>query len=315
MREVVVAVPEDDESGEFGVAIRAELNKDELIDCARKILEERGASKAVSFHESGSFTWVEPEGELAKHSPTLAYREGGPYLIARGPWLGTMADTAEGKLPSARQDSKHLALRRALGQFSDDAPVFALLATVVLPKDMRERIKRDMGKEIADEPGEQDSAALMAGVLGVEEAGLAISAGTEAGDEARAILELRCEDEAARGAVARVIEKRRAEWSQDRAMRLLGIGPVLDNILVEERGKSLRVSTHAPGDDVARWLARIIDLRSARHPVGGPLEAPPKADSFPDKDAAARATIRPPPASASAAAPDAGGAGGAGIHP
>jgi hypothetical protein len=274
MREVVVAVPVEDESGEFGVAIRADVTKDELVDCARKVLEARGVAKDVTFRQTGSFTWVEPEGALAKHYPTLAYREGGPYLIARGAWLGTMVDTAEGKLPSARRESMHLSLRKALGQSSDDAPAFALLATVILPKEMRERIKRDMGKEIAEEPGEASSAALMAGALGVEAAGLAISAGDDAGGEARALVELRCEDEAARAAVARIIEKNRREWSKsDSTMRFLGIGALLDNLTVEERGRDLRVSTH----EVARWLQRLLDLRSPRSPLGSSAEPAPRA--------------------------------------
>jgi hypothetical protein len=269
-----VAVPLEDQSGEFGISIRADVNKDELVECARKVLEARGVSNAVSFRQSGSFTWVEPQGDLAKHYPTLAYREGGPYLIARGAWLGAMVDTAEGKMSSARGASVHLTLRRALGQSSDDAPVFAALATVTLPKEMRERIQKEMGKETADGPREATSAALMAGVFGVESAGLAVAAGDAAGADARAVLELRCEDEAARVTVARLIDKNRRSWLGSPAIQILGIGQLLDNLTVDEQGKSLRVTTHAPANEVARWITRAFELRSARRPAMGPVDAP-----------------------------------------
>jgi hypothetical protein len=294
LREVAVAVPVEDDTGEFGVAVRADVTKDELVDCARKVLEARGVADRVSFRQSGSFTWVEPEGDLARRYPTLAYREGGPYLIAKGAWLGTMVDTAEGKLPSAGRESRHLALRRDLETDGvakgEGKSGLALLATVLLPKAMREHIKSDMGKEIAEQPGEASSAALMAGVLGVEAAGLGISAGDDAGGEARALLELHCEDEAACSAVARIIDKTRREWENDRTVLLLGVGPLLDNLTVESRGKSLRVATHAPAEEVGKWVGRVLELRSGRHPTGRPLS---------DLDAAAApvATHAPPPSS------------------
>jgi hypothetical protein len=285
IRELAVAVPVEDDTGEFGVAVRADVTKDELVDCARKVLAARGVDANVSFRQSGGYTWVEPEGDLAKHYPTLAYREGGPYLVARGAWLGTMVDTAEGKLPSVRRESRHLEIRRALGSEDGTSAGFALVATVVLPKEMRQRIKEDMGKEIAAEPGDSNRAALMAGVLGVEAAGLGVAAGDDAdgtsaalprrgqgqGGEARALLELQCEDEAACSAVAKILEKKKIEWSNDRMIVLLGVGPLLDSLVIENKGKSLRVSTHAPAGDVGLWLERVLELRSGRHPTGGPL--------------------------------------------
>jgi hypothetical protein len=60
-------------------------------------------------------------------------------------------------------------------------------------------------------------------------------------------------------------------------MRFLGIGALLDNLTVEERGRDLRVSTHAPADEVARWLQRLLDLRSPRSPLGSSAEPAPRA--------------------------------------
>jgi hypothetical protein len=273
MREIAVAVPVEDDTGEFGIAIRADVGKDELVDCARKVVEARGGGDPVTIRQSGSFTLVEPADSasvVAKRYPTLAYREGGPFLIARGPWLGTMIDTAEGKLPSARRESRHLALRSELGQTSDDHPVLALVATVILPRPMRERIRREMGAEVAGQPGDRDSPALMAGVLGVESAGIGIRVGDAKGSDTEAVIELHCEDDAACAAVARIVDKQRRNWSGDLRARLLGVGPLLDNLTVETTKTTLRASTHAPSADAASWLGRVLELRSARHPAIDP---------------------------------------------
>ncbi len=290
MREIAVAVPVEDESGEFGVAIRADVDKDELVLCARKVIDARGGGDHVTIRQSGSFTLVEPEGALARRYPTLAYREGGPFLVARGAWLGTMIDTAEGKLPSAQRDARQIALRQELGMSGGEHAAFALVATVFLPKEMRERIKKDMGAEVAREPGEGNSSALMAGVLGVESAGLGIAAGDAHGADTRAEVVLRCEDEPACAAVARVIEKTRRDGSGDLGVRMLGVGTLLDNLAVEAKGTSLRVSTHAPAGEAARWIERVLELRTGRDPTGRP---PP-------------ATARPTPSSDEILRPDGG---------
>jgi hypothetical protein len=260
-REVAVAVPAEDDSGVFGVALRADVARDVVVECTRKILEARGAEAGVSFRQSGASTWVEPKGDLAKRYPTFVFREGGPYLAAQGPWLGAMVGAVEGKLPSARGESGHSALRRKLGQSSDERNGFVFLATVVLSREMRERLKKEMGAELAAGAGDTDQKVLMAGVLGVEAAGLGISAGEAIGADTRVLLELDCEDESACGAVAGIIENKRREWSQDPLVRVLGAGVFVDNLTVEAREKGLRVSTHASADEIAKWVARIFESK------------------------------------------------------
>jgi hypothetical protein len=155
---------------------------------------------------------------------------------------------------------------------SDDLPTYALLATVVLPKEMRERIKKDMAEEVTGQPGDGNAAALMGGVLGVEAAGLALSAGDTQGEETRVVVDLFCEDEAACAAVGRFIDKKRRDWASDASVRMLGVGAVLDSLTLENRGKSLRVSAHAPAPEVSKWVEMVTELRSWRHPTGKPLE-------------------------------------------
>jgi hypothetical protein len=265
IREVAVAVPMEDDTGEFGVVIMADVAREALVECTRKVLEARGAAAGASFQQRGSFTWIEAGGDQSKKRyPALAYHEGGPYLVARGPFLGAMVETAEGMLPSARHESRHLSLRRELGQTSDEGPPDFFLATVVLPKEMRERLKQEMGAELAGQAAETNQRALMAGVLDVEGAGLGVSfREAAAGSETRALLELHCEDAPACAAVARVIETKRREWSNDPLVRLVGAGVLFDDMTVEGRGKTLRVSMRAPTDEVGKWVERIVAARSA----------------------------------------------------
>ncbi len=290
MREIAVAVPGDDDTGEFGIVMRADIAKGELLACAQKVMESQKGGARASVRESGSFTLFEPEGDLRKRYPTLAYREGGPVLVARGTWLGTMIDTVEGKLPSARRESSHLAMRRALGQASDDASTFAFMATVVLPREMRERIRNEMEGEIKRGAGDESRSTFAAGVLGVESAGLAIVAG-EAGGATSVVVDVTCDGDAACAALAKLVEKKRAEWGGDVAIRLLGVGALLDGIVTENRGTSLRLSTRAPSEEAAKWLERVLELGSARHPTSGPLDsaAPPAPRAPPFADEIVRA--------------------------
>jgi hypothetical protein len=271
MREIAVAVPEEDDTGEFGIVMRADITKDELLTCAQKVMESQKGGAHASVRESGSFTLVEPDGDLQQRYPTLAYRQGGPFLVARGTWLGTMIETTEGKLPSARRESSHLALRRALGQASDDAPAFAFMATVVLPREMRERIKKEMGAEI-DSATDGSASTLAAGILGVDSAGLAVLAG-EAGGDTSVVAEVMCDGEAACATVAKFVERKRSDWANDFSIRLLGVGALIDHAVVDNRGTSVRISSHAPSAEAAKWLERVLELGSARHPASGPLDS------------------------------------------
>jgi hypothetical protein len=147
--------------------------------------------------------------------------------------------------------------------------------------EMRERIRRDLGAEVASQSGDATGPELMAGVLGVEAAGLALSPGDGKGGETSAKVELRCEDEPSCASVARVIDKTRRGWMGDTTVHVLGLGALLDNLTVEPHGTSLRVATHAPADEVAKLLGRVLELRSGRRPQSAlpPTTPRPSASS------------------------------------
>jgi hypothetical protein len=130
----------------------------------------------------------------------------------------------------------------------------------------------------------------MAGVLGVESAGLGVATGDASGSETRATIELRCEDEGACAAVARLIDKTRREWSSDLGVRLLGLGTLLDNLGVEAKGASLRVTTHAPAGEAAKWVERLLELKSGR-----PATPRPRPSSYPSSDEVIRPDAAAPP--------------------
>jgi hypothetical protein len=280
MSELAVAVPEDGEPGDFGVAVVADLSRQELVDCAKQVLEARrpGDGARASVRAVGSYTLVEPTDDgasPARRYPTLAYRDGGPFLVARGRWLTSMIDAVERKVSTARDSGEHASLRRALGEVDDEKPAITWVATTVLPRAVREKVKAEMG---LDEEGD-DRKGGMTGVLGVASAGMGVIAGPS-GAETTVLAVLRCEKAADCAQVEQLLGKKRLGWSQDFSIRLLGLGPLLDNARIENAGTSVRVSTHAPSDEAGRWLEQALETRGARRRVGplpttGPVTTPP----------------------------------------
>ncbi len=274
LREIVAAVPEGGERGDFGIAAVGDMTKDELTVCAKTLIAKRGGTPAES--RVGSFTVVsDAQIAVSDASPRLAFRDGGPFLVGRGAWLTRMIDTAEGRVPSIAKSAAHASLRHALA--SRDPRTSAVVATALLPKSLRDRLRGEMEREAGD-PSARGAQA-MAGVLGVASAGLALHAGTKAGDDSALVAELRCETAAACVEVKKLLEKTRFGWSRDFGVRLVGLGPLVDNFTVDARGASLAIATHGPTPELARALERALDR--------GPSRAPsptPSASSAPAQD-------------------------------
>lgn len=269
VKEIALAVPEGGDHGDFGLLAMGDLRQAELLDCAQKVILARGGHPKLG--KRGSFITVEDEDDPAGAKPRIALRDGGPLLVGRGTWLQSMIDAAEGKIPSVRAGSPHLALREALTVYREGKPARSIVATAVLPKSLRERLKREMGAELgAAEPG---SNVAMGGVLSVETAGLAITAGS-AGQDSEAAAELRCESADACDEVKKLILKKRLAFSQDFDVRLVGLGPIIDSLVVETKATALTASAHAPTEDVAKALDRVLKFRSERPRAPAPSNAP-----------------------------------------
>ncbi len=240
LRQLMVASPEA--GGEPGLAFSGDFTKDELASCAQKVIRARGDTATTT--SRGTFTVVE---DTTYGHVRLAYRDGGLGLVGRGPWLDAMIDAADGK--GGGPPPEHGALRASLT--TDGAPPRALLLTALLPAALRQRLKSELGSEVP--AGGSDA---FAGVLAVEQAGLAVATGA-AGSTTEVAVELRCEAPAACGEVEKLIMRKRAALSRDFGARLVGLGPLLDTLTSEVHGSALSARATVPTDDLARALERF----------------------------------------------------------
>ena len=272
LRAIAVALPEGEERGEFGVAVSGVFTKDALARCAKAVIAKRGG--APSSRLSGTFTVV--SDAKTPGGAEVAFRDGGPYLVGRGAWLGRMIDAAEERIPSALSGGAHASLRADLATRDRDAE--ALRVTAILPHDVRERLQREMAREANGAAGKGDGNKAMAGVLGVSAAALGLHAG-RAHEDSRFVAELRCDTESACEAVSTLILHTRLLASGNLAYRLFGLGPLIDNLEVQRAGTpatALYVRSRAPADDLAKMLERALHPASSRD--GSSRAAPSRED-------------------------------------
>lgn len=273
-----LSMPEDGERGEFGVAARVEVTRDELEKCTRSLADKRGGHAET--HEVGSFVVLEDTSGTAGSHPRLAYGRGGLLVVGKGTWFDAMLGAADHQKPGLRDAAEHVALRTSLTSHTGfKSPT--LLVTALLPRSLRDRLKGEMGAEA----GSQDaSSAIMAGVLGVSAVGVAIHAGA-AGQTVDASIELVCDTPEGCEAVEKLAQKKRGEWSRDLALRMVGFGPLLDSLELKRDGAHLRATASASADALAATLERVMKLRAR---AGSPGDAPPSEPRRP------RAPFAPP---------------------
>ncbi len=274
--ELAIALPEAEDTGDFGLAMQGAVGRDELVECAKKVISARGGRPTVA--PQGAFTFVDDTTVGAK----LALHEGGPFLLARGPWLTKMVATVEKTNPSIEGSPQHLELRRALGPA-------ALVITALLPSKLRDRLKHDMNAELTGANGNQ----AMAGVLAVKGAGVALVPGV-AGGTTELTVELRCETADACTEVKKLVERKRDGWSKDLSFRLLGMGPLIDALAIETHEATLHATTHLPADDARRLLEQVIEMTTPhrRESSAPPLPGAPRP---PDEVVPARSPARKEP--------------------
>lgn len=278
--DLVLAIPEGEARGTFGVAAQVRITESELATCAERISLARGTKTSPKV--VGAFHVLEGEkGERGQ--PGLAFREGGLLVVAEGSWLGSMLAAAEGTEPRALTEDAHAELVKTLTAEPSLAHP-TVLATALLPTALRERLKSELSQELASASagGNDDGPeAIMSAVLSVGAAGLAISA--RAGEELSAMAVLRCESEANAKVLARLVERKRFGWQKDIGIRLIGLGAVVDSITAEPKGRELDVRLHAPIDDLARGIQRAMDYgRKKAQPEPGPTP-PPMKKPIPDE--------------------------------
>ena len=271
-----LSMPEEGERGEFGVAARIDVTRDELEKCTRSLADKRGGHAET--HDVGSFVVLEDTGSGGSTAtrPRLAYGRGGLLVVGKGTWFDAMLGAADHIKPGVREAAEHVALRTSMTSH-DGFRAPTLLVTAILPRPLRERLKNEMGAEAGSQDG---SNAIMAGVLGVSAVGVALHAGAT-GQNVEASLELVCDSAEGCEAVERLAQKKRAEWSRDLSLRMVGLGPLLDSFELKREGAHLRATASAGADALAATIERVLKLRARRSPgdeppSGGPRPRPRK---------------------------------------
>jgi len=258
-KSIAIGVPEKPD-GVFGIAITNDLTEDELGKCAERVMSMRSATPR--FTQKGSWTVLEQEGLLSEATrPKIAYRSGSPLLVARGDYLATMQAALDGTSPRAETDSEHTALRKLATERAHGTPL--LVASAVLPKSLRDRLKNEM----ADEAGTSESkVATMNAILSVR--ALALSIGSH-DDNVDVFAELECENDSACATLQDFIDRKRKSIAAQPAARFVGLGGILDAAHVEAHGPALDLTVSAAASEMARAARALVS--SAFSPVPKPV--------------------------------------------
>jgi hypothetical protein len=255
---LAIAVPEEGEKGDLGVAAKVNVTRDELEKCTSSLAAERGQKADVK--EEHGFGVVETSG--AK----LAYGHGGLLLAGKGAWMDAMLATADNAQPSYATSEAHTAIRTHLKSLEGFAAP-TVVVSALLPRSLRDRIRSEMAGEAPNDPAQN----IMAGVLGVSGVGAAMRAGAS-GSSTQLAAVLVCDSEDACASVEKVVSKKRFEWSKELMLRMVGLGPLLDSIAVKRDGSRVTITAGAPADQLASVLDRVLRLRAQRR--DGPAVAP-----------------------------------------
>ena len=270
---LAIAVPEGDDHGEFGIAARVQVTKNEIETCARALNGTEVRGGGTTSRNVGSFTVLEDAGGRA-----IGYGTGGLLIISKGPWFEAMLGSAEHKKATIEQSREHTALRTALTSRAGWRAPTAVVTTV-LPRALRDRLKGERPEEQSD-----SSVEIMNGVLGVSAVGIAVRAG-ESGQNFDARAELVCDDAAACAAVKEFILKKKLAWSRDLGLRMVGVGALIDSLEIEHNGVNLHASVSVSVNQLSsaieramRWRARA-DSQHPRERQSPEAPEPPKAAS------------------------------------
>lgn len=284
---IAAAVPEESsDKGDFGLAARVDVTEAELEKCAHALADKRGGHAEIK-QERGFAVLETSEGPSGAR---IAYGKDHLLVVGKGAWFDAMLAAADHVKPGVRDAQAHAAVRASMTSHEGwKNPT--VLVSAVLPQSLRDRLKREMGVDRADDP----SNTMMGGVLDVASIGFAVRAG-ETGGNVDAAVELVCEGADACVAVEKLVQKKRFDWAKDLTMRMIGLGPVFDSFQVKRDGIHLRATASASANGLASTLERILRFRSR-----------PSADMRPPP-------VRPPPRPDETFGRDAGagGAGGAG---
>lgn len=267
---LAIAVPEEGDKGELGMAARVTVTRDELAKCTENLAAQRGGK--VETKDVEGFVVVEDSAAQEAARPRLAYGRGGLLVVGRGAWFDAMLAAAARKKPGAREAEAHAAMRSSLtGRDGWRAPT--VLVSALLPRSLRDRVKSEVDAELSTDGGKDDAQRIMAGVLGVSTVGGALRAGGS-GQSIDAAVELVCDTEEACVAVEKLILEKRFAWSKELSLRMIGLGPLLDSVEVTRDGARVRVTAGASADSLVATLERVLRFTARRATQEREIPAP-----------------------------------------
>ena len=251
-REFVIAAPEEGEPGEFGVAVTVDLDRDQVLDCAKKVLSARGGNPTV--HEEDGFSIVE-DTSLGVARPRIAVRTGAPLFVGHGPWLRAMMHAYDRQGPRAAATSAHVRLRKEL-----DGDHAAITATASLPASLREKLRADV------EGGQKQGGPTFSAILQVSEAAIALHVAGDAGgaDGVHAIAQ--CETAQACVTLRDFIARKQTALEKDWGVKLIGMATLLEAMHLETRGAELELDLAAPASEIARVANRAWTFTATSPP-------------------------------------------------
>jgi hypothetical protein len=267
-------------SGDFGVAVQADIKQADLLRCADAVVKAHGGDPTVDQDARGPYKFFTPHKTSAgsdKPPRSIGYHEGDPILVGPKRWLFEMVDALEEAGQGRPASGQHTSLLAELDRSVQPPPAYLLTATVRIEPSVRAKLRAEMLAEVggAQDPG----TAMMLGVLGMSAGVLGLY---ERDDDVRAVLDLRCEEEGQCVAVGKLVEKVRAEWAKMDALREFGLGPVLDHLEVSPHDKTLEVRAGAPSRDILRWARLYLAMSPfVAQPGGGAADVPTETLKIP----------------------------------
>lgn len=245
IRTLALAIPPGD-ADEPGVVALGAIEAGPLVECATKVIALRGGKPEVT--QVGSFTTVRDADGL--QGGQIAVREGGPVLLGEGRYLQSLMGAAEGAMPNAAA-SEHPSLRGEIGEG-------AVVATTIVPRELKERVQKEIGEESAP-------------ALGITSAALSLSTGPLVRLQAK----LGCDEERACETLATSFRAARDEAKTKLGPRLLGLGGVLDRLTIEAKERAVDARAEISQEEASALVDKVTALYTLRRALHEAGDRPP----------------------------------------
>lgn len=234
IRALALAIPAGD-TDELGLVALGPIEAPPLVECASKLITLRGGKPLVE--TQGAFTTVRDADGL--QTGQIAARPGGPVLLGEGRFLRQMMGAVVGDVPNASAGA-HPALR-------EEMETGAVVATAIVPKELKERLQKEIGGESAP-------------ALGVVSAAFSLSTSASLGLRAR----IHCDEESACREIATSLRAAQEDAKGTMKARLLGLGPVLARMRVTESERGVDVKLDVSNEEATDFIDKITAFYALR---------------------------------------------------